>query len=189
MRSLGARLHWLDQVDGDSWVERKTCAALTNLIQTLRPRAIFGHWPIDLHMDHMMSAATLQKAVRMTGYNGEFYRDAQVGGYIQYALYNTKNIQSGLSVMCRFTTADRGRVGSIYIDGRKLETFRIPPRYNPSENGFYNVETPIPDELLKDSKGNLKSRLVFQLKAEDNSICPGLYLVRLLKEGQAKDNK
>lgn len=122
-------------------------------------------------------------------YNGEFYRDAQVGGYIQYALYNTKNIKSGLSVMCRFTTADRGRVGSIYIDGQKLETFRIPPRYNPSENGFYNVETPIPDELLKDSKGNLKSRLVFQLKAEDNSICPGLYLVRLLKEGQAKDNK
>ena len=73
MRSLGARLHWLDQVDGDSWVERKTCEALANLIQTLLPRAIFGHWPIDMHMDHMMSAATLQKAVRMTGYNGEYY--------------------------------------------------------------------------------------------------------------------
>lgn len=122
-------------------------------------------------------------------YNGEFYRDAQVGGYIQYALYNNKYIKSGLSVMCRFTTADRGRVGSIYIDGQKLETFRIPPRYNPSENGFYNVETLIPDELLKDSKGNLKSKLVFQLKAEDNSICPGLYFVRLLKQAEAKDDK
>ena len=73
MAALGAKLHWLDQVDGDSWVTRETCAKLAKLIEELKPRAVFGHWPIDLHMDHMMSAATLQKAVRMTGYNGEFY--------------------------------------------------------------------------------------------------------------------
>ena len=72
-RAMGAKLHWLDQVDGDSWVTRETCAKLAKLIEELKPRAVFGHWPIDLHMDHMMSAATLQKAVRMTGYNGEYY--------------------------------------------------------------------------------------------------------------------
>ena len=73
MSALGAKLHWLDQVDGDSWVTKETCTKLAKLIEELKPRAVFGHWPIDLHMDHMMSAATLQKSVRMTGYNGEFY--------------------------------------------------------------------------------------------------------------------
>lgn len=70
---LGAHLHWLDQVDGDSWVTPATCRKLADLIEKLKPRALFGHWPIDIHMDHMMSAATLQKAARMTGFKGEYY--------------------------------------------------------------------------------------------------------------------
>ena len=73
MAALGAHLHWLDQVDGDSWVTPATCRKLADLIGELKPRAVFGHWPIDIHMDHMMSAATLQKAARMTGYAGEYY--------------------------------------------------------------------------------------------------------------------
>lgn len=72
-RELGATLHWLDQVDGESYVTPGTCRKLANLIEEIKPRAVFGHWPLDFHMDHMMSAATLQKAVRMTGYRGEFY--------------------------------------------------------------------------------------------------------------------
>ena len=73
MKALGARLHWLDQVDGDSWVTKETCQKLARLMEEIKPRAVFGHWPIDVHMDHMMSAATLQKAARMTGFGGEFY--------------------------------------------------------------------------------------------------------------------
>ena len=73
MKSLGAKLHWLDQVDGDSWVTKETCQKLAQLIEKIKPRAIFGHWPVDIHMDHMMSAASLQKAARMTGFSGEFY--------------------------------------------------------------------------------------------------------------------
>ena len=46
-------------------------------------------------------------------YNGEFYRDAPNGGYIQYTLTNKDKIATNLAVMCRFTTADKGRVGSI----------------------------------------------------------------------------
>ena len=83
--------------------------------------------------------------------------------------------------MCRFTTADKGRIGSIYIDGQKLQTFEIPAKYSPSENGFFNLEIPIPDKLLKDKKGNIKSELTFQIKAESNTICPGLFYLRLLK--------
>ena len=114
-------------------------------------------------------------------FNGEFYRDARAGGFIQYTLNNTRNIDKGLSVMCRFTTSDRRRTASIYVEGQKLQTYTIPGRFTPSENGFFNLEVPIPDELLKDTKGNVKSKLTFEIKAEENSLCPGLYLVRLLQ--------
>ena len=114
-------------------------------------------------------------------YNGEFYRDAPNGGYIQYTLTNKDKIATNLAVMCRFTTADKGRVGSIYVEGEKLQTISIPAKYSPSENGFFNIEIPIPDKLLKDKKGNVKSELTFQIKAESNTLCPGLFYLRLLK--------
>ena len=73
MLALGAKLHWLDELDGDSWVTRETVAKLAEILREVKPRAIFGHWPIDMHMDHMMSAAALQKAARTVGFTGEFY--------------------------------------------------------------------------------------------------------------------
>ncbi|MCR4768735.1 MAG: glycoside hydrolase family 127 protein [Bacteroidaceae bacterium] len=124
-------------------------------------------------------------------YNGEFYRDAPNGGYIQYTLSNKDGITSDLSIMCRFTTADKGRIGAIYVEGKKLSTFKIPESYTPSDNGFFNYEIPIPDELLIDGQGKVKSELIFRIKAEDNTICPGLYYLRLLKDysnSQAKSD-
>ena len=83
--------------------------------------------------------------------------------------------------MCRFTTADRGRSCGIYVEGEKIMEYTIPGRFTPSENGFFNIEVPIKNELLKDKKGKAKAELTFQLKAEKGSLCPGLYYVRLLK--------
>ena len=114
-------------------------------------------------------------------YNGEFYRDAQRDGFIQYTLSNTEGLTEGLSLMCRFTTADRGRSCGIYVEGEKIMEYTIPGRFTPSENGFFNIEVPIKNELLKDKKGKAKAELTFQLKAEKGSLCPGLYYVRLLK--------
>lgn len=71
--AIGAKLHWLDQVDGESYVTPGTCRKLADLIRSLAPRAVFGHWPIDVHPDHMMSAATLQKAMALSDYKGECY--------------------------------------------------------------------------------------------------------------------
>ena len=90
-------------------------------------------------------------------YRGETYRDAKNGEYIQYVVENTEGIKTNVSLMLRFITSDRGRTASIYIDDQKLGEITIQNRMKGAdENGFFNVEYRIPDELLLDSKGNVK---------------------------------
>lgn len=113
-------------------------------------------------------------------YNSEIYRDTQAGGYIQYVLSN-EHSDTDLSILCRFTTADHGRVCTIYIDGRKLQDYEIPSSYKPSENGFFNYEIPIPDDLCRDSNGEVKKQLTFKIVASGSTPCPGLYYLRLMK--------
>lgn len=115
-------------------------------------------------------------------YQGETYRDAQAGGYVQYTLENTEPALTNVSIMLRFTTADRGRSGSIYIDGTKIADITIPSEMKDAENGFYNIEYRIPDELLLDANGTPKKKLTFRLKASASTLMPGLYYLRLLKD-------
>ncbi|MBP5712031.1 MAG: glycoside hydrolase family 127 protein, partial [Prevotella sp.] len=71
-------------------------------------------------------------------YNSERYRDAQRNGYIQYTLYNNEGIKEKLSVLCRFTTADKGRMATLYVDGTAIADITIPSSYAGAEsNGFY----------------------------------------------------
>ena len=114
-------------------------------------------------------------------YNGETYRDAQAGGYVQFTLFNNKQVGDSLSVMCRFTTADRGRVATLTVDGKKIADITIPQNVKGSTNGFYNVEYPIPASLVKDSQGQVKTRFAVRLAATGSTPNPGLYYLRLLK--------
>ena len=115
-------------------------------------------------------------------YNGETYRDTQKGGHIQYVLDNKEGATTLVSLMLRFTTADKGRVGTIYIDNVKVADVTIPASVKNAENGFYNVEYRIPDELLVDSKGQAKQKLTFKFVASGSTPIPGLYYLRLLKK-------
>ncbi len=115
-------------------------------------------------------------------YNGESYRDAKVGGYVQFTLFNKDAINDSLAVMCRFTTADRRRVATLTVDGTKIADITIPDRMKGSDNGFYNIEYPIPAELLKDSKGNVKTQFKVRLTATGQTPIPGLYYLRLVKK-------
>ena len=115
-------------------------------------------------------------------YNGESYRDAKAGGYVEFALFNKDAITDSLAVMCRFTTADRGRTATLTIDGTKIAEITIPGRVRNSENGFYNIEFPIPSELMKDSKGNIKTSYKVRLSATGSTPNPGLYYLRLVKK-------
>lgn len=115
-------------------------------------------------------------------YNGESYRDAKAGGYVEFALFNKDAISDSLSVMCRFTTDDRGRTATLTLDGTKLADITIPGRVRNSENGFYNIEFPIPAELMKDSKGKIKTSYKVRLSATGSTPNPGLYYLRLVKK-------
>ena len=110
-------------------------------------------------------------------YNGEHYRDARAGGHIQYTLSNNSGIDEGLSIMLRFTAADRGRHATLTIDGQQVADIVISGQVRTEGSGrFFNMEFPIPAELAKGKK-----QFVVRLAASGNSLCPGLYYVRLLK--------
>lgn len=120
-------------------------------------------------------------------YRGETYRDGQANNYVQYVLENKEGAKTNVSVMIRLITADKNRAMSIYIDGVKIADHKVPESYKgANENGFYNIEFRIPDELLKDSNGNIKKKLTFKAVASSNTLLPGLYYLRLLKD--YKDN-
>ena len=110
-------------------------------------------------------------------YNGEHYRDARANGYIQYTLYNPTGVEDSLSIMLRFTTADRGRKGTLTVDGQQLADITIPATAKGADqNGFFNMEIPIPASLAKG-----KTQFVVRLTASASTLCPGLYYVRLMR--------
>ena len=115
-------------------------------------------------------------------YNGEYYRDARSGGWFEYTL-DTAGETDSVSLMLRFTTADNGRVGTIFIDGEKLTDVLVPKNHSMADNnGFYNEEYPIPASMLTESDGTPKSSIVFRFEATSTTLIPGLYSLRLLRQ-------
>lgn len=120
-------------------------------------------------------------------YSGETYRDGRANDYVQYVLENKDAASTNVSLMLRLITADKGRSMSIYIDGVKIADHAVPSSVKSANDfGFYNIEFRIPDELLRDSKGNIKKKITFKAVASSNTLLPGLYYLRLLKD--YKDN-
>ena len=125
----------------------------------------------------------------MGSYNGEKYRDARSGGYVQYTLYNKDGIGENLSVMCRFTTADNGRKAELLVDGVKIADVVVTSTAKWAEaNGFYNIEYPIPASLMKDDEGKAKTKFVVRLAATKGTMNPGLYYLRLMKDYSAESH-
>ena len=115
-------------------------------------------------------------------FRGEFYRDCQSGGYVQYTLSNPDGETDGMSVMCRFTTADRDRVATIYIAGKKLTDVKVPSSHPlADDNGFYNLEIPIPADYLRTADGKGRTSVVFRIEGSGQTPIPGLYYLRLLR--------
>lgn len=120
-------------------------------------------------------------------YNGESYRDAPAGGFIQYTLSNATGQTEGVAVMCRFTLADKGRMATLYIDGEELESITVPSAHaKADENGFFNVEYPIPASMLTHADGTVKASVVFRIVASSSTYCPGLYYLRLVNGYESK---
>lgn len=116
-------------------------------------------------------------------YNTEHYRDARANGHIQYTLFNNERVADHLSIMLRFNLADKGRKAILTIDGTQVADITIPSSAKGSDvNGFYNVEYAIPDHLITDAQGQVKSKFVMRLTASPTTLCPGIYYVRLMKD-------
>lgn len=115
-------------------------------------------------------------------FNGEFYRDAQAGGWFEYTL-ETHGQTDSLAILLRFTTRDKGRVATAYLNGQQLCDINVPQHHSNAErNGFYNEEIPIPAALLADADGKPLRHLTFRFQATGTTPLPGLYYLRLLKQ-------
>lgn len=116
-------------------------------------------------------------------YRGETYRDGKNGEYIQYVIENPQELTQDITLMVRFISSDRGRRADIFIDGEKVGDVSVQGRMQGAdENGFFNLEFPLTDKILKDANGNVKKQLTFKIQADPATMIPGLYFVRLLKK-------
>ena len=82
--TIGAKLHWLDEIDGDAYATRETCARFAELLKEIKPRAIITHWPMDHHLDHVMTYAATMKAIALAKITPEIYyheQDSQTKGF------------------------------------------------------------------------------------------------------------
>ena len=70
---IGATPHFLGEVDGDAYANREVTARAADLLRELNPRVLLLHWPLDVHMDHVMSTASMLKAVQLARVNPEIY--------------------------------------------------------------------------------------------------------------------
>jgi len=117
-------------------------------------------------------------------YNGESYRDAGSGGYVEFALFNPDGLIENLSVLLRFTTADKGRKATLTVDGEKLGDIVIPESVKGADDrGFFNMEYPLSVKQATDAAtGRGKAKFVVRLTADKGTMTPGLYYLRLMKD-------
>ena len=68
--ALGVKLHWMDEIDGESHASKETTERMTKLLKELKPKAVIMHWPVDIHCDHVMSSASAWRAILFAGLRG-----------------------------------------------------------------------------------------------------------------------
>ena len=68
------------------------------------------------------------------------------------------------------------------VDGTEVANVTIPSNVaNKDSKGFYNDEYRLPRQVAYGTNGKLKRRFVFRIEpAENGTLCPGLYYLRLL---------
>ncbi|MCM1107451.1 MAG: glycoside hydrolase family 127 protein [Clostridium sp.] len=114
-------------------------------------------------------------------YAGEFFVDAQSGQWFSYQLA-TQGISENVSLMCRYHSADAGRISSLYINDKLLCEVKLQPQ---GITGFYNVEYPVPAHMLVDEQGHMPDSITVKFVATGSTPVPGLYYLRLLKDYRA----
>ena len=123
-------------------------------------------------------------------FRDEVYRDAKAGGWIQYILTNHEKVTENVGLVCRFQTADAGRKATIYVDGKLIDTYTIPSSFSlQDDKGFFNKEWALPKSLVTNADGSAKETLTFRIQADQGTLCPGLYYLRLTKDCKEVDKE
>lgn len=63
---LGVVPVWLQEHDGSAYASEASCRQLAKMYAAEPPSAIFTHWPLDRHLDHMMCASIALNALRLS---------------------------------------------------------------------------------------------------------------------------
>ena len=105
-KALGATLHWLDEVDGNAYACRETCAKFAEILKELQPRAIITHWPLDQHLDHVMAFTATMKAIQLAKIEPEIYYHEQD--------HQSKGFQPAYWVDISSVEAEKERIIALY---------------------------------------------------------------------------
>ena len=170
--------YW-NQLTADEWEKiRQQVMAEEEALQCLNNRTLDFVATGEQQSD---AGHVLQGTFGKGSYDGEFYVDCQSGQWFSYQLA-TQSIKENVSLMCRFHSADAGRVVTIYVNDKKLITMTLEQK---SFSGHYNWEHPVSEELLM-TDGILPDSITVRFHASGNTPAPGLYYLRLLKDYAAK---
>ena len=170
--------YW-NQLTADEWEKiRQQVMAEEEALQRLNNRTLDFVATGEQQSD---AGHVLQGTFGKGSYDGEFYVDCQSGQWFSYQLA-TQGIKENVSLMCRFHSADAGRVVTIYVNDKKLITMTLEQK---SFSGHYNWEHPVSEELLM-ADGILPDSITVRFHASGNTPAPGLYYLRLLKDYAAK---
>ncbi|MEG1979710.1 MAG: PIG-L family deacetylase [Victivallaceae bacterium] len=73
VKMINGDVHFLGEIDGYAYANKEVCQRAGALIRQLQPRALFTHWPLDTHCDHVMTTACMIKAVELSGSDCEIF--------------------------------------------------------------------------------------------------------------------
>lgn len=104
---LGATPHFLDEVDGFACAGEKSVDRLAGLFKQHRPKAVFTHWPVDEHVDHVQCWAVVANALRKSGLEPERY-------FFEVLMSQTRNFRPIYRVDVSRTIDDKARMLRCY---------------------------------------------------------------------------
>ena len=115
---LGATPHFLFEVDGDAYASKRSTDELTALLKGIRPKAVFTHWPVDAHPDHVQTAATVLHAVRRLGFPVQVY-------FYEVCLSQTRNWDPFISVDVTKTIDLKAQMLRKYVIGNGKDDWLV----------------------------------------------------------------
>ena len=109
---LGAELHFMPEIDGEAYAGKETVQLLAELFRRMPPAAIFLHWPVDSHPDHIMCYAGTMAAMRDAAASAEilfFEESVQTRSMpVAYYLPLPAEIMEKKLVICRAYACQNG---------------------------------------------------------------------------------